>query len=231
MRDIKYRRIAAILREKCASLAEGTQLPSEKELAAQHDVSTMTVRQALEVLQEEGFVERVFGRGTYVQCRVKAKGDSLTSFSEDMRMRGLEPSTRLLGIEIILAPDAVALDLRLGPSEKVLVLERLRFADREPMCLETTHLPDRFARAIEADPDSSVHETLNAQGVRLTSETRRIRAVETTARQSSLLGLPTDAPALRVIRVSADEHGRPVQRADTLYRADRYEAYARVHRT
>jgi GntR family transcriptional regulator len=231
MRETKYRRIAASLKTDCLQQEDGTQLPSEIELASRYEVSAMTIRQALDVLEDEGLVTRVFGRGTYVQRRIIAKGDTISSFSDDMRMRGLEPSTRLLGIETILADPVVAHDLRLGAKEKVVRLERLRLADGEPMCLEVSHLPARFASILEAgDLDGSLHAILGSTGISLESGTRRIRAVIANDRQARLLGQPDGSPALNIVQVFSDAQRRPVQRAHNLYRADRYEAYSQVRR-
>ena len=231
MRQTKYQRIAEELRAELASMDAGAQLPSEKELASRYGVSPMTIRQALERLQDAGLVTRVLGRGTYVQRRVIAKGDELTSFSEDMRMRGLEPSTRLLGIDLVPAGDDVARDLRTGRSERVLQLERLRLADGEPICLELAHVPERLSRAVMDAPGASLHELLAEQNAAPHSATRRIRATSATDRQASLLGLPPASPLLHIVQVFFDERGRPVQRADSVYRADRYEAYSRVRRS
>ena len=230
-RETKYRRVAETLRRECVLLDEGTQLPAEKELARTHGVSLMTIRRALEHLDNEGFVNRVVGRGTYVQRRVIAKGDALTSFSEDMRLRGFQPSSRILGIEVVTAPEYVARDLRLGVSEKVVALERLRFADGEPMCVEIAHLPARFAPLLETqDLDGSLHVALGAIGTVVSSGSRRIRAVLLGERQSGLLGLRPADPALQVVQVFCDAQGRPVERSDSLYRGDRYEAFSKVRR-
>lgn len=231
VRGTKYRRVAERIRGDCARLEEGTQLPAEKELARQHAVSLMTVRRALEYLEDEGFVNRISGRGTYVQRRVVAKGGALSSFSEDMVLRGLVPSTRLIGIEIVPAPEQVMRDLRLGPTEKVVALERLRLADSEPMCLEDAHLPVRFAPILEGgDLDGSLHELLASHGTVLATGTRRIRAVSMSERQAALLGLPVGQPALQIVQVFFDPHGRPMERSHSLYRADRYEAFTKMRR-
>ena len=230
-RETKYRRVAEVLRGECAQLPEGTQLPAEKELARTHGVSLMTIRRALEQLEEEGFVNRVGGRGTFVQRRVIAKGDSITSFSEDMRFRGFRPSTRILGIEIIVAPELVARDLQLGRSAKVIALERLRFADEEPMCIEIAHLPVRFAPLVESHSlDGSLHELLAANGTLLDRGTRRIRAVPLNERHAALLGIVHASPALQIVQVFSDSHGRPVERSDSIYRSDRYEVFSKVRR-
>ncbi len=47
-------------------LPAGTRLPNDGELAAQYQISRDTVRQALALLVNEGLIERVQGRGTFV---------------------------------------------------------------------------------------------------------------------------------------------------------------------
>ena len=229
MRDTKYRHVADVLRDSFTGLADGSRLPSEKDLAKHYDVSLMTIRRALEVLDAEGFVNRIVGSGTFVQRRIVAKGDALTSFSEDMRMRGLVPSTRLIGFEIVPAADDIVLDLRLRSAERVVTIERLRLADGAPMCLEVAHLPARFAPALESgDLNGSLHGLLSATGTVITTGTRRIRAVAVGDRAATLLGLAGSEPALQIVQVFYDAQARPVERSNSLFRADRYEAFSRV---
>lgn len=231
MRETKYGKIAEVLRQRCASMEDGQQLPAEKELAVEFDVSVMTLRRALDLLEQDGIVRRVLGRGTFVQRKIVAKGGVLRSFSDDMRMRGLAPSSRLIGIEIAVADEEVHKDLHLGAQEQVISLERLRLADGEPMCLETAHLSARFASLIETGGlEGSLHELLASQGHVLESAVRRIRAVAADERQAVLLGLKAGDPVLRIVQVFHDSKGVAIQRSCAFYRADRYEAFAKVRR-
>jgi GntR family transcriptional regulator len=91
MKTPKYQSIFAEMRERCLNLPVDTRLPPERQLAAHFQVSLMTVRQALAELAAEGWVERVPGRGTFVRRPRVEMGPSLTSFTEDMRRRGLVP--------------------------------------------------------------------------------------------------------------------------------------------
>ncbi|MBO0518244.1 winged helix-turn-helix domain-containing protein, partial [Streptomyces beijiangensis] len=61
--------IADDLRDRIATgrLKPGERLPSESHLAAQYRVSTPTLRSALAVLQVEGLVEKVHGKGNFVR--------------------------------------------------------------------------------------------------------------------------------------------------------------------
>lgn len=228
----KYAVIADDLRERCRGLPPGTRLPSEKDLADQYGVSRMTLRQAIDVLVEEKVVNRLVGRGSFTCRPVVSKGDLLTSFTEDMRQRGMAASTRLIGFERGRAAPEVAAELGMRADEDILIIERLRLADGEPMCLEVAQLPWRFHSALTPDlVERSLHEALRGTGVRLTSGTRVVRAVALGDREAMLLGLPRGEPVLEVVHVFHDAAGRAVQRARSLYRADRYEIVTEVHRS
>ncbi len=60
--------VASLLKERIRSgiWSEGTTLPSEKELCAEFDVARGTIRQALQTLENEGYLLREQGRGTFV---------------------------------------------------------------------------------------------------------------------------------------------------------------------
>ena len=227
----KHVAITNALRERCRDLPVGSRLPSEKELAAEFEVSRMTVRQALDALADQGRVERVPGSGTFVRRPTVAMGPNLTSFSEDMRARGLRPSSRLIAFEELRAAPEVAWDLGIEAGAPVVRLERLRFADDDPMCLEDAYLPGRFQRVLEdADLEGSLHEVLAKAGTVMATARRRVRAVPAPARDAQLLGLPEHAPALEIVDVFYDTGRRPVHRSRSRYRHDRYEVMSNLYR-
>lgn len=227
----KHVAITNTLRERSRDLPVGTRLPSEKELAAEFEVSRMTVRQALDALADQGRVERVPGLGTFVRRPTVAMGPNLTSFSEDMRARGLRPSSRLIALEEVASAPDIALDLGVEPGTTVVRLERLRFADDDPMCLEDAYLPARFQRVLDdADLEGSLHEVLAKAGTVVHTARRRVRAVPAPARDAQLLGLPEHAPALEIVDVFYDTGRRAVHRSRSRYRHDRYEVMSDLYR-
>ncbi len=74
-----------------AGLEFGDRIPSERDLAARWGVARMTARKAIETVTAEGWLERRRGSGTYVAQMPYAKTLGLSSFTADMRRRGLVP--------------------------------------------------------------------------------------------------------------------------------------------
>lgn len=207
-------------------------LPTERELASRYEVSRATVRQALDALEESGTVYRVQGAGTFVAGPHVSKSLSLTSFSEDMRMRGLRPSSRVLAADEVPADAVIAEDLQIPAAASVVRLVRVRLADDSPMCLETAYLPAaRVPGLLENDLATSLYDLLERRyGLRLGRANQRLDAVTATETDAGLLAVPPGAPALRVHRISFDERDQPVERTTSLYRADRYDMQFAIRR-
>lgn len=227
----RYIEILDQLRERCAGLAPGSRLASERALAEEFDVSAMTVRQSLAKLAEEGWVHRSQGSGTYVSRPTVTMGPSLTSYTEDMLRLGLQPSSEVLRFETVKPDLETVTRLSLRPTEQAIVLERLRFADGEPMCHEISVFPSRLADALAgADLAGSVHEALAAAGTAPYSTFRRVRAVVAPDRECELLGLPVASPALEISDTFSDALSQPFQHVRTRYRFDRYEVLSKIDR-
>src|SRR4051812_31672478 len=123
------------------SLRIGDAIPSERKLSVDYGVSRLTVRAALEELSREGFLERRHGSGTFVSEPKIAQQLTLTSFSEDMRRRGMVAGSRALELKAVHAGAMLGRALAVSPDARVLRIERLRLADGEPMAIETLHVP------------------------------------------------------------------------------------------
>lgn len=126
----------------------GDQIPSERELADQLQVSRMTVRRAIESLIATGLLERRSTSGTFVREPNVIRNitpDTIQSLSRQIQGKGKKAGSRLLLFEKQLAPKKVSeyLDLRLGV--QVYCIRRLRLTNNLPFCIETSYLPyDRF---------------------------------------------------------------------------------------
>lgn len=201
-------------------------LPGERELGQAFDVSRVTVRRALMRLADDGLVYRIQGSGTYVsETGMVSKSLHLASFSDDMRERGLTPSAVVLGVETVAAEVDVAGDLRIPPGSAVVHLRRLRLANQVPMALEEVHIPEHLVPGLEhEDLRTSLYEIMRTRyGVSIERALQRIRAVVVNQSEADQLNIAPYSPGLLVRRVGGDKREVPIERASTLYRADRYE--------
>ena len=121
-------------------LAVGEAIPSERQLSSDFGVSRLTVRAALDDLVREGYLVRRHGSGTFVSEPKIAQELTMTSFTDDMRRRGLQPASKTLDLRVTPAGARLGRLLHVSPSEPVLVAVRLRLADGESMAIETVHI-------------------------------------------------------------------------------------------
>lgn len=210
----------------CAELGPGAMLPGERDLSTRFGVSRATVRKALEELMTRRVVERRHGAGTFVRRPAVAQPLMATSFGDDMRRRGLHPSSRLLWWDTVVADTDLAARLEMPGGEAVLRVCRVRLADDEPMTLETLHVPAARVPGLTGDdldgPSSYYEILLDRFDRRIRSGTQSVAPVVLSAKDADLLGVAPGAAALRFVRTSRDHRGEIVERVESLARGDRY---------
>ncbi|WP_273888904.1 GntR family transcriptional regulator [Rubrobacter naiadicus] len=227
----KYHQLKEIIREMVEQeeLKEGEMIPSERELCERFGISRMTVRQAVMELVNEGVLYREQGRGTFVAARkVQQPTARLTSFTQDMRERGMEPSSEVLEVEVEEAGLLVARRLGVEEGERVIRLRRLRLADGEPMALETSHLLYEVAKGVLGRDlaGRSLYEELSAAGVEISRAEQSYEAVPVSEEEAALLGVEPGSAALLIERVTYDAGERPFEYVRSTYRGDRYRITA-----
>jgi GntR family transcriptional regulator len=229
----KGEQLQEILEGVVGALDPGAVLPSERLLAQRYGVARATVTQAIDGLAARGLVYRVQGSGTFVAEPKFRQPLTLTSFTEDMRARGMTPGSVVRGQAIVPASEVVARHLALVPGTPVVHLERVRTADGEPMALERTHLPaQRLPCREDADlTDTSLYELLERKwGVRVAEADQWASVVRVSEEEAALLHVSAEQPALLFQRVTRDPAGTPVEYVRSLYRGDRYEVHTRLER-
>ena len=208
-------------------------LPSEQTLAETFGLSRMTVRQATSALVNDGVLVRKRGLGTYISPPKVEQGLRLAGFTEDMERRGMVPSTRILAIQHIQATENTARALDISKGDTVIVLERLRFADGEPMAYERCHLsvqrfPDLEEQIVR---QQSLYTVLTRKYAVEPVKARQIlEATVATGREAELLKVSKGAPLLLLERSTLDKTGTAIEFVKSLYRADRYVFHVELHR-
>lgn len=230
-----YRQVMQTLRDRVArqELRPGQRAPSERELAELYGISRMTARGALRELIRDGVLYTVPGKGTFVTWpKMQQPLNRLTSFTEDMYARNLQPSTTVLSQGIVAASELVAERLHLPVGAPVVVVCRLRLANDEPMSLETVHLDaSRFANLLSYNlAQHSLYKLLAEQGAVLAWADQWIEATIASAHDIAILRVPRSSALLRIERTSYDPADQPLEFVTSLYRADRYRFNARLQR-
>jgi GntR family transcriptional regulator len=218
-------------------LTPGETIPPELELATRFAVSRNTIRQAVLDLVREGLLFRRQGQGTFVAEEKVTRGfPGLTSFTEDMTSKGFHPGARLVSLEVAAPPAYIVKNLRLGPGELAVRIQRQMLASGQPIGFHDVYLPERIwaglglpAAALE---NTSLYALLEQGGIKLDEADETIEVLHASEHIGKWLEVPVDSPILAMKRLTYSDEGRPVEFAYNLYRADRYKYeihHRRVH--
>ena len=209
-------------------LSPGDAIPSERALVDRLGVSRVTVRQAIADLVDGGVLERVHGKGTYVTGPQVDSQLHLTSFSREMRDRGLQPATVVLSAREEPADDDVAYALRIRPGRNVIRVERLRTADGTPMAHEVGHYPSALFPGLLQRELGALYDVFATEyGVVVTSGEQTVRAESADANHARILGVAKRAPLLVQDRVTCAGE-RVIESSTSWYRADRYRIHMAI---
>jgi GntR family transcriptional regulator len=205
----------------------GQALPSERELARRLDLSRVTVRKALAGLVEDGVLTQRHGAGTFVSERIVKPLSKLTSFTGDLRARGLNPRSVFMerGVGEVTPEEAMALNL--SPGALVVRLYRLRYGSDEPLAIERTAVPHDIVQDPEMIVDS-LYEVLESLDCRPVRALQRLRAVNFNAEQARLLDVPEGSAGLALERRTFIADGRLVEYTRSWYRGDAYDFVAEL---
>ena len=150
----------------------------------------------------------------------------MSSFTDDIRARGMTPGSRTLELRVVPAGARLGRVLHVSPSEPVVVATRLRLADRETMAIETLHVRESLIPGLtEGDLENgSFYELLRGPlRHRIVGGAADDRAhgderggVGGARRPAALAGVPVRAPR------RARESGEIVEFVSSIYRGDRY---------
>jgi GntR family transcriptional regulator len=204
---------------------ENGRFPSESELQERFGVSRMTVRRALSELVNEGFLIREQGRGSFVvRPRVQDQLRRLTSFTEDMQLRGLATESRILDFRLV-HDEEVARKMEIPQDEELVQLRRLRLVEGEAIAIQNAFIRHRFCPGIleRGLLEGSLYKTLEeSYGLRLGRAIQTVEAKPADEYEARLLALEIGQPVLVLERLTFLADGNPIEYVRSIYHGDRY---------
>jgi GntR family transcriptional regulator len=239
-----FRRIADTLRRDIREgrLEPGERLPSENELAEQHETTRATVRKAIALLRAEGLVASEQGRGVFVRPRPHLKmlltgsnwrahrGGGLSNFNAEAASQGRTATQQLLAVEETEAPAEIAERLRVPANTIVIVRKRLFVVDGEPMQFCDGYYPaDLFRGTAVAETRrirGGVHGLIeDPEGPIRRRVTRFVEDLDVrmpVPSESAELAIPEGVPVVRVFRTAYDSNEEVLEVLDSLVPTDRF---------
>ena len=208
--------------------APNTRLPSERDLASQFGVSRLTVSRAFKELIQAGRLHVQIGKGTYVSEEpIDLQLETLTSFTEEMSARQQDASSLILQAELVPADEHVARHLKLPVSVSVVLLRRVRLANKYPIAIEESSIVASICPNILINHDFS-RESLYAvlrdeYNVLMAYAEQSFEARVASEEEAKHLEIATNDPILSINRVTYTQDNKPVEYVKSVYRGDRYK--------
>ena len=207
----------------------GWKLPTEEELTRSYGVSRETVRRALAEMEQEGYLDRLAGRGTFV-ARVtpnllKRVGD-IVSFTSQLARAGFEPQTRVLFAGLIPATDTTGRVIEgfgIPPETPLVHIKRLRLGSDLPFALQSVYLLPQLCPDILEEDLTSLWKLYEVKyNKKISAADEIVRLSSASREEAALLAMAPGAPVAVRDRISFDQHGEPFEVLHSLDRGDRF---------
>ncbi|MFW6252033.1 MAG: GntR family transcriptional regulator [Halanaerobium sp.] len=204
----------------------GERLPSERELAEYHNISRMTVKKAVDILVDNGYLIRKQGSGTFVTDYQPGYSISpLLSFSREMEKKGLNYTTQILNFEKVNNHQA-AKKMKLDSEAELIRLERLRLIEEKPFLLENTYLAaDQFADLKkELLENNSLFKIIRDKyNIQLTNAEAEVEAVIFNLDIADKMQVKEGMLGLYFEQFSKNENNKIIEYTSAYYRNDNYK--------
>ncbi len=224
-----YKQLEELILNKIndGTLTPGSKLPTENELSEQYHVSRVTVRKALAALDSQGYLEKKSGKGTFIAEKKmqRSLSSAVVSFSKMCQLMGKKPGAKTIKIAIEDPTPHEAELMKLNEDEKILVIERIRYADDKPMLLEINKFPETFSFLFSEDlNNTSMYEILrNQHNIIFDYSSKTIDITFASSRDAKILEITKGYPLLRIDSIIHDSNSSNTQLCRQLCIGDKYK--------
>ncbi|HEX3026886.1 MAG TPA: GntR family transcriptional regulator [Clostridia bacterium] len=226
-----YQQLKEDLKQKIESgrLKVGQKISSELEICSLYQISRVTVRKAISELVAEGYLVKNPGKGTFVsKQKIKRKIEYLMSFSEACEANGMIPSACVTERKILQPNRDLYEGLQLEPNDQILYIQRVRYADGQPMMCENNYYPySRFSFLMEEELNGSLYQLLEDKyGIQVAySKNSYLEIARASNTIAKLMNVANREPLFLMYTEVCDSHDRIVHVGKQYMLEDRYRFY------
>lgn len=211
---------------KAQTYRENEKLPSERAFCEIYQLSRITVRQALQELEREGYIYKLHGKGTFVASKTYNQNlVKLYSFTEQMKKMGKQPTTDVLSFQTIGVDERLALKMELQPFEEVYQIVRLRLADYEALMYETSYVPKKLFPYLTKEEleNRAMYDIFNEDyQIGVTKARERFQATTVRKEEASYLQMEKGQPAMLIKRYAYNENAL-IEHTISIARGDKFD--------
>lgn len=192
----------------------GEKIPSEYELCEKYNVSRITVRGALSELEDEGYLVKRQGKGTFAaKPKLFRPLQDSVGFTESCKVAGMESTSIVLHREVLPLNEKMQKDLNLKDNDKLLYIQRLRLANGDPLMVENNYYSfNQYGFLINEPLTGSLYELLAEKKKIICNRALKNIITVTTASGElvKILQVSIGAPLFVMEGIMGDENNQPV---------------------
>lgn len=228
----RYLNIVQYFQQKIENgdMSNGDKLPTEEEICSYFNVSRTTVRKALQILENDRYIIKKHGKGSYVNFFAPMQLNSLKGFTEEMAIKGYKVYSQLISLNLIDAKDIISNKLNVQEGTKIYSIVRLRYVNEQPMSIEQVYVPYFLCNDIERyDLTDSLYKIYrDIYDLKLQYAEQCIEADIADKKERDLLNISGNIPVLKITRTVYIENNIPLEYVSSIYRGDKYKFYVNL---
>lgn len=217
------------------NMQPGDMLPTEAELEKRLGVSRTTIRYAISILQNKGYISKQQGRGTFVTAHpYEEELSRLQGFAEDALKKGLATRSVVISCDVVLPDEELMQELKIGEKDEVLKLNRVRYINEEPIQISVSYLPLDEIKAMDWRnidfSSASLYKSLEEAGIVLSTGEECIEVDIANSLDAILLNVEIGFPMFVSNRIVYNDKGVPVEKSMSRTRGDKHKAHIKLKR-
>lgn len=186
-------------------LKENDKIPAENEFCKIYDLSRTTVRQALDILEKDGYIYKLKGKGSYVSTpKIYQNRSSFSKFYDDIRSLGKTPVSKIISLKVKVANAYIKEKMQLEENDLICQIKWVRYGNNEPLIYETINLNYKLVDGIETKEltEKKLYDILTEEyGIKMTHGKELFYPCKLDLNEAKNLGLKENDLGMKVERI------------------------------